>query len=106
MGTASPRAASDQHDHQPVESLAIDDLEAGARSASKGAVGRLFAAALDGDRRAEAALHLLGSFDDTAHRASWALLRINQDPAQPDPTDLLASIDRTVAALRDRQRPC
>jgi hypothetical protein len=67
-------------------------------------VGRLFAAALDGDRRAEAALHLLGGFDDIAHRASWALLRGDQDHAEPIPPDVLASIDRTLAALRDRQR--
>jgi hypothetical protein len=66
-------------------------------------VGRLFAAALDGDHRAEAALHLLGGFDDTAHRASFALLDAGaeQDPARPIPPDVLASIDRTLAALRE-----
>ena len=72
------------------------------------AVGRLFAAALDGDRRAEAALHLLGGFDDTAHRASFALLdavdAISATPPGPVPPDVLASIDRIVAALRDHQR--
>ncbi|MDD7967743.1 hypothetical protein [Actinomycetospora lemnae] len=83
----------------------IDDVEGGAAGGgSRDAVGRLFAAALEGDCHAEAALHLLGGFDDTARRASWALLRANRDPAQPTPPDLLASIDRTLAALRDRQR--
>ena len=75
-------------------------------------MGRLFAAALDGNRRAEAALHLLGGFDDTAHRASFALLNAGadigagagQDPARTVPPDVLASIDRTLAALREHQR--
>lgn len=75
-------------------------------------MGRLFAAALDGDRRAEAALHLLGGFDDTAHRASFALLDAGADagadtgrgPARSVPPDVLASIDRTLAALREHQR--
>jgi hypothetical protein len=88
-----------------VRSRATDDLEAGAPGgSSRDAIGRLFAAALNGDRRAEAALHLLGGFDDTAHRASWALLRAGHDPAQPAPPDELASIDRTLAALCARQR--
>jgi hypothetical protein len=89
--------------HQ-LSSQATDDPEAGApEGASRDAIGGLFAAALDGDRGAEAALHLLGGFDDTARLASWALLR-SQDPAQPTPPDVLASIDRTLAAVRDRQR--
>lgn len=82
-----------------------DDLEAGAPGeASRCPIGWLFAAALDGDRHAEAALHLLGGFDDTAHRASWALLRAEHDPAQPTPPEILAGIDRTLAALRDPLR--
>jgi RNA polymerase sigma-70 factor (ECF subfamily) len=86
-------------------SRAVDDLEASAASGTRrDATGRLVAAALDGDRRAEAALHVLGGFDDAAHRASWALLRADRDPAQPAPPDVLASIDRTLAALRDGQR--
>ena len=86
-----------------VNSRSRDDLGAGALGAtSRDALGRLFAAALDGDRRAEAALHLLGGFDDTAHRASWALLRAAQDPAQSTPADVLASIDRTTVAVRDQ----
>jgi hypothetical protein len=72
--------------------------------AGRSAVGRLFAAALDGDRRAEAVLHLLGGFDHTAHRASFALLSIGPDDRGPTPPDVLASIDRALAALRDHQR--
>ena len=88
-----------------MNSLAADELEAGAPGgSSREAIGRLFAAALDGDRRAEAALHLLGGFNDAAHRASWALLRADEDLAQPIPLGVLASIDRTMAALRHRQR--
>jgi hypothetical protein len=88
---------------------ATDDLQACvigsvAGSASRDVVGRLFAAALDGDRRAGAALHLLGGFDDIANRASWALLRGGQDHAEPIPPDVLAGIDRTLAALRNRRR--
>lgn len=71
---------------------------------SRDVIGRLFAAALDGDRRAEAALHLLGGLNDEAHCGSWALLCRDRDPAQLTPPDVLASIDRTLAALRD-QRP-
>lgn len=80
----------------------LNELEGGdAGGTLRDAVGRLFASALDGDRRAEAALHLLGGFDDTAQGASRALLRAHQDLAQPIPPDVLASIDRTLAALRD-----
>ena len=88
-----------------VNSRATEDLEAGATgSASRDAIGRLFAAALDGDPQAEAALHLLGGFDDAANRASWALLRTDLNLARPAPPDVLASIDRTLAALRERLR--
>ncbi|GAA4906616.1 hypothetical protein [Actinomycetospora succinea] len=81
-----------------------DYLKAGAPRGARDAIGRLFTAALDGDRHAEAALHVLGGFDDTAHRASWTLLRADLDHAQPEPPNVLASIDRTLAALRDLQR--
>ncbi|MEJ2865329.1 hypothetical protein [Actinomycetospora flava] len=89
-----------------MSSRATDDLEAGAPcGASRDAIGRLFAAALDGDRRAEATLRLLGGFDDTAQRASWALLRADHDHTRSMSPDVLASIDRTLAALHDRQVP-
>jgi hypothetical protein len=84
-----------------LSSRATGAPEAGAPGASRTAIDRLFAAALDGDRRAEAALHLLGGFDDTARRASWALLGVDEIPALLTPPDVLASIDRTIAALRD-----
>lgn len=87
-----------------TSSLPIADLKVETfGSAFRGAISRLFASALDGDRRAEAALHLLGSFDDTAQHASWALLRADRSFAQPATCDLLASVDRVVATLRDRQ---
>ncbi|MEJ2865902.1 hypothetical protein [Actinomycetospora flava] len=77
----------------------------------RGAIGRLFAAALDGDTRAAAALHLLGGLggpddpDDTAHRASFALLPGHDRAAGGDaswqvPPDVLAGIDRALAAAR------
>ena len=68
------------------------------------AISRLFAAALEGDHHSEAALHLLAGFDDTAHRASWALLHADLNLAKPTSPDVMASIDRTLAALRDLQR--
>ncbi|GAA4758182.1 hypothetical protein GCM10023199_42440 [Actinomycetospora chibensis] len=80
---------------RPTEGL---ETEA-ARDIPCEAIGQLFAAALDGNRRAEAALHLLGGFDDTAHRASWALLCAHES-GQITPLNVLASIDRTLAALR------
>ncbi|GAA4929119.1 hypothetical protein [Actinomycetospora succinea] len=82
----------------------MDEPHAGARGASRDAISRLFAAALDGDDRAETALHLLAGLDDTARRASWALLRADQKCAQPTPPWVLASIDRTLATLRHLQR--
>lgn len=85
-----------------TSSRSIDDLEAAAPSAaSADAVSRLFAVALSGDRHAEVALHVMGGFDDIARRASWALLCVDKIPALPTPPDVLASIDRTLAALRD-----
>ncbi|WP_328304537.1 hypothetical protein [Actinomycetospora sp. NBC_00405] len=87
-----------------VSSCGTDNREAGDPGGTpRDAISRLFARALDGDRRAEAALHLLGGFDEAAHHASWALLTADQDPALPTPSDVLASIDRTLAALHDRQ---
>lgn len=103
---------------EPAAGRAAPDPE------SRDAIGRLFAAALDGDTRAAAALHLLGGLDttdDTAHRASFALLgaghgpgghgprRHSPDghdpgsdgPAEPIPPDVLAGIDRALAAARD-----
>lgn len=67
-------------------------------------VTRLFATALDGDQRAEAALHLLGGFDETAHHASVALATSGHNLASAIPPDVLARIDRTLAALRDYER--
>ncbi|GAA4893825.1 hypothetical protein [Actinomycetospora straminea] len=67
-------------------------------------VARLFTAALDGDHRAEAALVLLGGFDAAAHRASVALATAGHDVKEPTPPDVLASVERTLAALRDRHR--
>lgn len=88
-----------------VSTCATDDVEDGVpASGTRAAIGRLFAAALDGGRHAEAALHLLGGFDDTAHRASWALLRADLDLDLCTPPDVIASIDRTLATLRDLQR--
>lgn len=71
---------------------------------ARGEVSRLFAAALDGDRRAEAALHLLGAFDDSAHRASFALASAGHDLDEDMPPGVLAGIDRTLAAARNHQR--
>lgn len=85
-----------------ASSRSIDDTEGGAGGDTfREAIGRLFAAALSGDRHAEAALHVMGGFDDIAHRASWALLSVDEVPALRTPPDVLASIDRTLAALRD-----
>ena len=84
-----------------VTSRATGNLEPG--GTPRDGIGRLFAAALDGDRRAEAALHLLGAFDDTAHRASWALLGVDHDSAQVTSPNVLASINRTLAALREHR---
>lgn len=96
-------------DYRPCRYRGVEGTQGGT---GRDAVGRLFAAALDGDGRAEAALHLLGGFDDTAHRASFALLDADLDtgadtgdhPARPVSPDVLASIDRTLAALREHQR--
>lgn len=105
-------------DNEPAASPAAPARE------SRDAIGRLFAAALDGDTRAAAALHLLGGLDatdDTAHRASFALLgaglnpcghgprchcRGNHElggdgPTETIPPDVLAGIDRALAAARD-----
>jgi hypothetical protein len=74
---------------------------------SRDAVGLLFAIALEGEQGAEAALHLLGGWDESAHRASWALLTRGCNPTDSTPPDVLASIDRTLAALRTHQSdPC
>ena len=61
---------------------------------------RLFAAALDGDRAAGATLNLLGGYDEIAHRASMALVDTDHDLDELMPPHVLASIDRTLAALR------
>lgn len=79
---------------QPLDDLEVDT------ATPQDAVARLFTAALDGDRGAETALHLLGGFDETAQRASAALLDSCGDPRQGT-VNVLASIDRTLAALRD-----
>ena len=87
---------------------AADDIgvasRAGAHAVDRSEITRLFAAALDGDRGAEAALNLLGGYDDTAHNASVVLATAGHG-AVPTPPDALASIDRTLAALRHRARP-
>lgn len=87
--------ASDQNDDGPG---------AGGDATGRDEVTRLFAAALDGDRRAEAALNLLGGFDDTAHRASVVLATAGYEVAATPP-DVLASIDRTLTALRRHRHP-
>ncbi|MDD7966170.1 hypothetical protein [Actinomycetospora lemnae] len=86
-----------------TSSRPLDDLEVDTTATPRDAVAQLFAAALDGDRRAEATLHLLGGFDETAQRASAALLDSGSDPRHGT-VDVLASIDRTLAALRDERR--
>ncbi|GLZ50327.1 hypothetical protein Acsp06_65120 [Actinomycetospora sp. NBRC 106375] len=70
-------------------------------SAGRDELAALFAAALEGDRSAERALHLWGGFDENARRASWALLTPTRETDEPMPPHVLASIDRIVAALRD-----
>lgn len=87
-----------------VSDLRGDGSGAGHDPIDRREVTGLFAAALDGDQRAEAALHLLGGFDETAHHASVALATAGHDLAAPIPPDVLASIDRTLAALRDFER--
>lgn len=66
---------------------------------------RLFAAALDGDRAAGATLNMLGGYDEIAHRASMALVNTDHDLGETMPPHVLASIDRTLAALRRHSDP-
>ncbi|MFC5136742.1 hypothetical protein ACFPK1_00730 [Actinomycetospora rhizophila] len=77
-----------------------DDPGAGHDAIDRDEVTRLFAAALQGDRCAEAALNLLGGFDNIAHRATIALAAAGPNLEEPPPSMVLASIDRTLAALR------
>ncbi|MDD7936719.1 hypothetical protein [Actinomycetospora straminea] len=111
--TSTDDSSSDPADGDPGADRAAPGRE------GRDAIGQLFAAALDGDTRAAAALHLLGGLDhtdDTAHRASFALLGAGHDSArhdsarhdsarddcaEPIPPDVLAGIDQALAAARD-----
>lgn len=81
-----------------------DAARAGAKAGAQSEITRLFAVALGGDRGAEAAVNLLRAYEDTAHRASFALATAGHNGSKTTPLNVLASIDRTLAALRDRAR--